>query len=75
VLEGNTALAASPAAPFRLLVTVAEAADALGLCRSIIYELLLAGELPSVKIGRARRIPVAALEAFVERRLVEAACS
>jgi excisionase family DNA binding protein len=74
MLEGNAALVTSPAAPLRLLVTVAEAADALGLCRSVIYELLLIGELPSVKIGRARRIPVAALEAFVELRLIEATC-
>jgi excisionase family DNA binding protein len=68
-------LVTSPAATLRLLMTVAEAANALGLCRSVIYELLLTGELASVKIGRARRIPISALEAFVERRLNESAHS
>jgi len=41
-----------------------------GLGRSEAYELVLQGTLPSVKIGRSRRIAVSALEAFVEQ-LVE----
>ena len=55
------------AAPQRLLLTVPEAADTLGIGRSVVYELLLAGELTSVKIGRARRIPMRTLEEFVAR--------
>jgi len=55
------------------LVTVTEAADALGLSRSKVYELLAAGELPSVRIGRTRRIAVADLERFVERHRTPAA--
>lgn len=58
--------------PIKLLLTVPEAADALGLGRSVVYDLLLRGQLPSVKIGRARRIPLTALEAFVHDRLMEA---
>ena len=42
----------------RLLLTPKEAATALGLGRSKIYELIRAGDLPSVQIGRCRRIPV-----------------
>ena len=48
-----------------------QAAAALGLGRSVIYELLLAGELAGVKIGRARRIPVRSLEVFIARRMAK----
>ncbi len=48
-----------------LLVRVEEAARILSLSRSTIYEMLDAGELPSVRRGAARRIPVAALRAWV----------
>jgi hypothetical protein len=33
------------------------------------YELLADGELESFTIGRARRVTVASIDAFVERRL------
>ncbi|MER6578576.1 helix-turn-helix domain-containing protein [Nonomuraea sp. NPDC001023] len=49
----------------KLLITPAEAAAVLGIGRTKIYELMAAGLLPSVKIGRARRVPFAALTAFV----------
>jgi excisionase family DNA binding protein len=51
----------------KLLLTVAEAAAALGLGRSKLYQLLDAGEIESVKIGKARRVPTAALEMYVNR--------
>jgi excisionase family DNA binding protein len=56
----------------RLLLTIPEAADALNVSRSILYELLLAGEVTSVKIGRSRRVPMLSLEEFVARRLADA---
>jgi excisionase family DNA binding protein len=49
----------------RELVSVPEAAEALGLSRSKTYELVSAGVLPSVTIGRARRVRVDALRRFV----------
>lgn len=52
-------------AVIRLLLTPEEAADRLALSRTTIYELIRTGELRSVKIGRARRIPVAALGEYV----------
>jgi len=55
----------------RLLLRVEEAARILGLGRSKMYELLATGELPAVRIGRARRILVSGLEAWVERQVVE----
>jgi excisionase family DNA binding protein len=51
----------------RGLLRVEEAADWLGLSRTKAYELVYRGSLPSVTIGRSRRVPVAALQAFVER--------
>lgn len=49
------------------LITIAEAADRLDLSRSKLYLLIADGELPTVRIGRARRISLADLRAFVER--------
>ena len=51
----------------KLLVTPGEAADALGVGRSTIYDLMPLKILPSVKLGRARRIPVAALREWVNK--------
>ena len=51
----------------KLLLTVQEAADRLGIGRSLVYQLLQTGQLGSVKLGRARRIPVARLEEFVRQ--------
>ena len=51
-----------------LLVRVEEAARMLSLSRSTIYEMMDAGELPSVRRGTARRIPVAALRAWVAKQ-------
>jgi excisionase family DNA binding protein len=51
-----------------LLVRVEEAARMLSLSRSTIYEMMDAGELPSVRRGSARRIPVAALREWVNQQ-------
>ena len=50
-----------------LLLTPTEAARALGIGRSKLYQLLAAGVLESVHIGACRRIPADALAAFVGR--------
>lgn len=55
--------------PKRLLLSVREAADVLGIGRSKLYELLASNELAVVRIGRSVRIPVSALEAFVAARI------
>lgn len=54
-------------AHLRLLLTPEQAAERLSLSRTTVYELIRYGELRSVKIGRARRVPVEALDEFVER--------
>jgi excisionase family DNA binding protein len=51
----------------RILLRPAEAAAALGISVAKVYALISAGELEAVHVGRARRIPGAALEEYVER--------
>jgi excisionase family DNA binding protein len=48
-----------------LAVTVEEAARLLSLNRTKMYALCMRGEIRSVKIGRSRRIPIAALQQFI----------
>jgi excisionase family DNA binding protein len=55
----------------KLLYSVREAEEVVGLGRSTLFELLRRGEIESVKVGAARRIPRAALEAFVDRLRAE----
>ena len=45
---------------------VEEAALALRLSRSVVYELIRSGRLRTVKHGSRRLVPVAALAEFVE---------
>lgn len=54
-------------ADMRLLLTPQEAADALGIGRTLLYSLLMRKEIASVKVGAARRIPLRELEVFVDR--------
>jgi excisionase family DNA binding protein len=44
---------------------VQEAADALGVSRELVKQLIRTGELPSVKLGRRRLISRKALEHFL----------
>ena len=53
----------------KLLVTVDEAARRLSLGRTTVYTLLVRGDIESVKVGRARRVPVRALTRFVQGQL------
>jgi excisionase family DNA binding protein len=51
--------------PTKLLLTVTEASQVLAISRSKLYELLNSGHLPSVHIGRSRRIRMKDVEDFV----------
>ncbi|SDK04144.1 helix-turn-helix transcriptional regulator [Nonomuraea jiangxiensis] len=55
------------------LLRVPEVMAVLGLSRWQIYNLIRSGELESVKVGRSRRVPVAAVDNFVTRLREEAA--
>ncbi len=50
----------------RALLTVPEVALMLGCGRTLVYELIGSRQLPVVKIGRLTRVPVAAVDAFVD---------
>lgn len=54
-----------------MTLSVREAGRELGVSRSRAYELIRAGELPSIKIGRSRRVPRSAIEAYIARLLAE----
>lgn len=49
-----------------VLYRVEEAAEALRLSRSSVYELIRCGALRTVKVGRRRLVPVAALTEYVD---------
>ena len=53
----------------RLLLTVPEAAEALAISRSKLYELIAAGLIRSVRIDGSRRVPVEALQTYVTQLL------
>lgn len=55
----------------KLLLSVEEALEATGIGRSKFYELVAAGEIESVEVGRRRLVPVEALQEFVERLRAE----
>jgi excisionase family DNA binding protein len=66
-----TADATSRAERLRLLLTVEEAAERIGICRSNMFKLIRRGEVQSVKVGRLRRVTPDALEDFVRRLSAE----
>lgn len=62
-MEGSLAAHRVP-----LLLTVRDAAGLLSIGRSTLYELIAAGEIEVVHIGRSVRVPTVELVAFVDRR-------
>ena len=49
----------------RLLVSVTEAAQVLNISRSYAYELVAAGAIIPVRLGRRVLIPIAAIEQLI----------
>ena len=52
-------------------MTVPEAAEALAISRSKLYELITSGTIASIRIDGSRRIPLTALEDYISRLLAE----
>jgi excisionase family DNA binding protein len=50
---------------------VEEAAAMCRLSRALMYQKIASGEIASIKIGNARRIPHSALLEFIDRMMVE----
>ena len=55
----------------RVLLTVEQAADTIGIGRTTAFALVKSGELKSVKVGRLRRIPLDEIQAYTARLLAE----
>ncbi|QMU74606.1 helix-turn-helix domain-containing protein [Streptacidiphilus sp. PB12-B1b] len=55
--------------PTLIALTVEEAARRLGVGRTTMYALVASGEIPSVTIGRLRRVPAEALKAYMAARV------
>lgn len=51
-----------------ITVRIREACRLTGISRSKLYELIAAGEIDTIKIGRATLVPVTGLSAFLDRR-------
>lgn len=58
----------------RLLLRPEEGAEILNVSRARMYELMAAGKVRSIKVGRLRRIPVHEIERFIATEL-EAQCA
>jgi excisionase family DNA binding protein len=52
--------------PRALLLRPEEVVEMTGLSRAKVYAMAAAGELPSLRAGRSVRIPLAALERWIE---------
>ena len=59
-------------ASMKVLVSIEEAAILLSLGRTEVYRLVRSGEIPSVKVGRSRRVVVTALHEYVAELLASA---
>jgi excisionase family DNA binding protein len=59
----------------KLLLTVPEAAERLGIGRAKAWELVRTGRLPSLKIDWSRRVTVDAVDEFIDRLAAEQASS
>jgi excisionase family DNA binding protein len=51
----------------RLTMSVEEASEVLGISRSLAYELVRRGDIPSLRLGRRLVVPVRGVEALVEQ--------
>jgi excisionase family DNA binding protein len=62
------AVVANGVDPARPLLTINEAAAALGVSRDIVYTLMRSGELTYTIVSKRRRIRPAELDAYLARR-------
>lgn len=53
----------------RLTMTVKEAGALLGVSRSLAYELVRRGDLPSLRLGRRIVVPKRAVEDLLDRAI------
>jgi excisionase family DNA binding protein len=61
--------------PVRLVYSVEEAADLLGIGRTFMFQLVATGEIDSFKIGNRRKIPRDAIDGYIGRLRAEQAAA
>lgn len=64
--------APSSTADMRVLVSVEEAATMLSMGRTFVYDLIMRGEIRSIKVGRTRRVLVSSLYDYVGQLMNQA---
>lgn len=52
----------------KLLLKPSEAAEVLGIGRSLMYELIARREIPSVRLGRCLRVSTESLQQWIRER-------
>ncbi|PZS13236.1 MAG: DNA-binding protein [Pseudonocardiales bacterium] len=55
--------------PERVLLTAEEAAEQLGIGRTLMYKLIANDEIESIRIGRLRRVPAIAIQDYARKLL------
>lgn len=60
-----------PGAPERLVYSVEEAADILGIGRTFMFQLVTTGQIDSFKIGSRRKIHRDAIDRYLHRLRTE----
>jgi len=67
--------AIKPQTARRLLYSVEEAANLLGIGRTFMFQLVATGEIDSFKVGKHRKIPNGALDMYIKRLREEQAAA
>jgi excisionase family DNA binding protein len=65
VIHDTVTVTADSTPEGKLLLTVEEAANRLGIGRTVMYRLVSSGAVESVTLGRLRRVPSECLDEFV----------
>ncbi|MEV6706886.1 MULTISPECIES: helix-turn-helix domain-containing protein [Micromonospora] len=60
-----------PSTDNRVVLTIEEAAQRLGIGRTTMYALIKAGQIRTVTIGRLRRVPTFCLDEYVRDLLAD----
>jgi len=71
IMPSTTATSVDSSA--KLLLTADDVAKRLSLGRATVYLMMASGELPTLRKGRAIRVPARALETWIESRTNHAA--
>ena len=57
--------------PPRILLTVEQAAEMIGIGRTTMFALIKSGDVQSVRVGRLRRVPLDQVHTYTNRLMTE----